>query len=136
MTALSTLADGLSLLLPQFLATLVLLVVGAALYTVVTPYDERALVKAGNPAAGISLAGALVALAIPLAATLATNTVMVDILIWGAVAVLLQVSAFGIAYLLLGDLKGKIEAGNTAAAAVVAGVQIAVALINAGAMAG
>lgn len=136
MTAFSTLAAGLSVLLPQFLVTLALLAFGAVLHTVLTPYNERALMNEGNSAAGITMAGAVVALAIPLAATLATHTLMADVLIWGAVAVLLQVSAFGIAFVLVGDLRRKIEAGNTAAALVVAGVQIAVALVNAGAMAG
>lgn len=136
MTALSALGAGLTVLLPQFILTLAMLAVGVTLHTLVTPYRERELVSQGNAAAGITMTGALIAMAIPLAATLANHTAYLDILVWGAVAVLLQLSAFGIAFALVGDLRRKIEAGNTAAASVVAGVQIAVALVNAGAMAG
>lgn len=136
MTALSALGAGLTVLLPQFILTLAMLAIGVTLHTLVTPYRERELVNQGNAAAGITMTGAMIAMAIPLAATLANHTAYLDILVWGAVAVLLQLSAFGIAFALVGDLRRKIEADNTAAASVVAGVQVAVALVNAGAMAG
>jgi putative membrane protein len=82
------------------------------------------------------LAGGLIALAIPLAATLATSGFALDILIWGAVALVLQLLAFAAAALLIRGLRGMIEAGNVAAAWLLVGFQIAVALLNAGAMAG
>jgi putative membrane protein len=101
-----------------------------------TPFREAKLIRAGNPAAGIVLAGAIVALAIPLAATLATSLVTLDILIWGIVALVLQLIAFVAASRLIPGLRGMIEANNTAAAVMLVGVQLAVALLNAGAMAG
>jgi putative membrane protein len=127
---------GLPVLLLHFVATLVLLGVGVAIYTAITPFHEQRLVKGGNLAAGILFAGTLVALALPLAATLATSQVLLDILIWGGVALLLQLAAFGLAAVLLKDLRSMIEAGNLAAALTVVGVQWAIALLNAGAMAG
>ena len=87
-------------------------------------------------AAGIVLAGTVVALAIPLAATLATSLVTLDILVWGLVALVLQLLAFFVASRLIPGLRDMIEAGNPAAACVLVGVQLAVALLNAGAMAG
>lgn len=135
-TILPTLAAGLPLLLLQFALTLGLLALGAAIYQAITPFHEADLVREGNVAAGLTLAGTLVGLAIPLAATLATSRVTLDIALWGAVAVALQLLAFLAASLLFRGLRGKIEAGNVAAALVLAGVQLAVALVNAGAMAG
>ena len=60
------------------------------IYMAVTPFHERELLRNGNPAAATVLGGALVAIAIPLAALLATTGALLDILVWGVVAVLLQ----------------------------------------------
>ncbi len=133
---LQSLGTGLPLLLLHFGATLVLFFVGVAVYVGVTPMHERELLASGNRAAGVLLGGTVVALAIPLAATLATSEALADIVIWGAVALLLQLLTFLIAIWLFRDLRPMIEAGNVAAGTALAGLQIAVALLNAGAMAG
>ena len=127
---------GLPVLLAQFAVTLALLGLGVACYTALTPFHERELVRAGNTAAGIVLGGNFVALAIPLAATLATSLVVLDIIVWGLVALALQLVAFVLAARLIPGLREMIETGNTAAACMLVGVQVAVALLNAGAMAG
>lgn len=132
----NALGAGLPVLLAQMFVTLVLLAIGATVYARITPYDERALVAKGNVAGGLSTAGALIALSVPLAATLATSHTVVDILIWGLIALILQLVAFAVATMLIKDLKAQIEAGNVAAAANLVGVQMAVALVNAAAMAG
>jgi putative membrane protein len=133
---LGTLQEGLPILIVQFALTLALLAVGVAVYMAITPFHEMRLIRAGNTAAGVVLAGSMVALAIPLAATLATSRFTLDILIWGLVALVLQLLTFVIATLLIRGLRDMIEAGNLAAAWLLLGVQIAVALLNAGAMAG
>ena len=72
-----------------------------------------------------------------IASTLAASSlVTLDILLWGIVAVVLQLLAFLLTTALFRGLRGMIEAGNVAAASVTVGIQLAVALINAGAMAG
>lgn len=130
------LGSGLPVLLVQLLATLALLVVGVAVYTRITPFAERRLVAEGNTAAGLTYGASIVALAIPLAATLATNATVIDIVLWGAVALVLQLIAFAAATLLIRGLHRQIEDGNVASAAVLAGMQVAVALVNAAAIAG
>ncbi|MBC7950839.1 MAG: DUF350 domain-containing protein [Rhodospirillaceae bacterium] len=133
---LDSLGAGLPVLVLHLAATLLLLGVGIAGYMAITPFNERRLIAAGNPAAGMVLGGTVVALALPLAATLATSNAALDILIWGAVAVLFQLLAFAVAALLVRGLRAQIEAGNMAAAMTQMGIQIAFALINAAAMAG
>jgi putative membrane protein len=93
-TILDTLTTGLPVLLLQLAVTLALLCLGAACYTAITPFHEFRLVRTGNTAAGIVLAGTLVALAIPLAATLASSLVTLDILLWGLVALVVQLLVF------------------------------------------
>ncbi|MFZ6765176.1 DUF350 domain-containing protein [Pseudoroseomonas sp. WGS1072] len=131
-----TLQEGLPVLVTQFALTLALLATGMAAYMVITPFHEMRLIREGNAAAGVVMTGSLVALTIPLAATLATSRFTLDILIWGLVALVLQLLAFVAATFLIRGLRGMIEAGNIAAAWLLVGLQLAVALLNAGAMAG
>jgi len=133
---LAALQQGLPVLVEQFAITLALLGVGIVSYMMLTPFDERRMVRQGNVAAGVVLAGTLVALAIPLAATLASSALTLDILLWGLVALAIQLATFVAATVLMRELRTMIEGGNVAAALVLIGIQIAVALLNAGAMSG
>ena len=135
-TILATLSTGLPVLLAQFAVTLALLALGTVCYIAITPFNERALIRAGNKAAGIVVAGTMIALAIPLAATLAVSLVTLDILLWGLVALVIQLVTFALTAALFRGLRQMIEEDNVAAALLLIGIQIAVALLNAGAMAG
>jgi putative membrane protein len=137
MTAIfEALGSGLPVLALQFATTLALLAAGAAIYMALTPFHERDLIAAGNTAAGVVLAGTLLALAIPLAATLATSAYTLDILLWGIVALVIQLVTFRLASLFIKGLREMIEQNNVAAACALTGIQLSVALLNAGAMAG
>jgi putative membrane protein len=135
-TVLHSLATGLPNLIGQFVAAAFVYAAGIAAYLRLTPYHELDLVRGGNVAAAITLAGAIIGLAIPIGMTLATSVNLVDILVWGAVAALLQALAFGAASQALRGLPEKVERGDMAAATVAAATQVAVGIINAGAMAG
>ena len=128
------LGGGLPTLLLQFLLVLLLLAVGIFVYMAVTPFQERELVRNGNPAAATVLGGALVALAIPLAALLATTGALLDILVWGVVALLLQLITVTIVSHLMRGMRSMIEAGQVAAAIPLVASQLAIALLNAAAM--
>lgn len=131
-----TLDSGLPILLLHLFTTAVLLGLGVGGYVWLTPFRERELIAQGNSAAGLVLSGALIAIAIPLAATLATSAVWLDILLWGGVAVLIQLTAFIAFVAVFRDFRRAVEDNNVAAALVLVGVQFAIALLNAGAMAG
>jgi putative membrane protein len=134
MTIIDNLASGLPTLLGHFFVTLALLAAAIAIYMAVTPFRERALVEEGNAAAGTVLAGAIVAMAIPLAMLLATSGQVIDIVVWGVITLLLQLMTVGLISLLLHGLRRRIDAGNVAAAMVLAAAQIAVGLLNAAVM--
>jgi putative membrane protein len=131
---LVALGSGLPMLLLQFLLVLALLVAGIFIYMAVTPFHERELLRNGNPAGATVLGGALVALAIPLAVLLATTGALLDILVWGVVAVLLQLLTVAILLHLLRGIRAMIEAGQVAAAIPLVAAQISIGLLNAAAM--
>jgi putative membrane protein len=131
---LAALGQGLPMLLLQFGLVLVLLIVGMLVYMAVTPFHERELVRRGNAAAATVLGGALVALAIPLAALLATTGALLDIIAWGVVAVVLQLVTVLVVSLLLRGMRAMIEAGQVAAAIPLVAAQLSIALLNAAVM--
>ena len=131
---IDALGRGLPMLLLQFLLVLALLVVGIFIYMAVTPFHERELVRNGNSAAAMVLGGALVAIAIPLAALLATTAALLDILVWGVVAVLLQLLTVTIVLHSLRGMRAMIEAGQVAAAIPLVAAQLSIGLLNAAAM--
>ena len=131
---IDALGSGLPMLLLQFLLVLALLVVGILIYMAVTPFHERELVRNGNAAAATVLGGALVALAIPLAALLATSGSFLDILVWGVVAVLLQLLTMAIVSHLLRGMRAMVEDGQVAAAIPLVAAQLSIGLLNAAAM--
>lgn len=131
---LGALGQGLPMLLLQFGIVLVLLIVGILIYMAVTPFHERELLRRGNAAAATVLGGALVALAIPLAALLATTGALLDIVVWGVVALILQLLTVTIVSLVLRGMRTMIEAGQVAAAIPLVAAQLSVGLLNAAAM--
>jgi putative membrane protein len=133
-SVLDALSQGLPHLVVQFLLTVAMLGIGIAIYMAVTPFRERELLRNGNVAAAVVLSGAVVGLAVPLASLLATSGRLLDIVVWGAVALVLQLLTFALVTLLLRNARAMIEAGNVAAAIPVVAAQIAIALLNAAVM--
>ena len=132
---LSGLQSGLPVLVGHFLAAVALLMFGTICYFRITPFRERELIAENNLAAAYVLVGTLLALAIPITATLATSATLIDIIIWGLVALVLQLATFAAVSLFLHGLRKMVLEDNVAAAVTLAGLQIAVALLNAGVMA-
>lgn len=122
---------------PVFLAhagvTVVILFAAAALYVLLTPHKEITLIREGNTAAAVSLGGVLLGLAIPLAASLRASTNVIEIGLWGAVTVVVQLLVFRLVDMILRGLPKRIQEGEISAAALLVGAKIATALIIAAA---
>jgi putative membrane protein len=136
LAAWSSVVAGLPVLIVHLAVTTAIFIAGLVVYLYVTPYRELALVRQGNTAAGIALAGEMLALAVPLSATLAKSVSVPDIALWGSIAVVLQLIAFAAIALLLRQLPAAIERGEVASALVLAAAQISTGLLNAAAMSG
>lgn len=131
---IDTLLSGFPYFISHFGLTLLMLGAGVYIYEKITPYHELELVKKGNTAASISLAGAILSLAIPLAACLQGSVSLWDIFIWGWVILIIQIIAFYFASFVIDDLKGRIERDEVPAAILLFSGKISIALINAAAI--
>ena len=129
-------ATGFPTTVAHLAVTLGLLVVGAVIYALLTPWKEITLIREGNAAASVAFAGVLVGLAIPLAVSLSVSTSVRDILIWGVATVVLQLLAFRIVDLLLTGLPQRIREGEISAAVLLVGAKLSTALILAAALTG
>lgn len=107
----------------------VLLLVASAVYVLLTPWKELALVRGGNSAAGLALAGAIVGLAIPIASCLAASLSILDLLLWGTVALLMQLLTYRVIDLILKDIPQRIQNDEAGAAIVLIASKVAVAMI-------
>ncbi|MGE0717743.1 MAG: DUF350 domain-containing protein [Alphaproteobacteria bacterium] len=124
--------------LPSFLAyfgtAVVLTAVFLLVYTLVTPHREWSLIRAGNTAAAISLAGASVGFAIPFASVIVQSLNLLDMAIWAGVVLVVQIAAYLVARVLMPGLSGRIEAGDTAHATILAGIALTAGILNAACM--
>lgn len=126
-------ASGFPVFLAHTGVTVLILFLGAVIYVLLTPHKEIALIREGNTAAAVSLGGVLLGLAIPLAASLRASTNLIEIGLWGAVTVVVQLLVFRLIDMLLRGLPKRIQDGEMSAAALLVGAKIATALIVAAA---
>jgi putative membrane protein len=126
---LDSLYAGLPYMVLHVAVTVGVLVAGVTVYIWVTPFREIHLIREGNTAAAISFMGAVLGLAIPLAFSLAGSVTALDILIWGAVVVILQLIAFRLVDLLIRDISQRIENDEVPAAIALLTGKLAVAAI-------
>ncbi|WP_291201071.1 DUF350 domain-containing protein [Hyphomonas sp.] len=118
---------------PRFLlstgAAGLMLLLAATAYVLLTPWKELSLVRSGNTAAGLALGGAIVGLAIPISSTLASSMTLPGLLIWGAIALLMQLIAYRVVDLILRDIPGRIAKDEIGAATVLVAAKVSTAMI-------
>ncbi|MDP1840148.1 MAG: DUF350 domain-containing protein [Reyranella sp.] len=100
-------------------------------YTLITPWREFTLIRAGNSAAATALVGALLGFCLPLANTIANSTSLTDVVLWALVALGVQVIVHVVMRLMLPQLKAAIEADQAAAGITAGGFATCFGLINA-----
>jgi putative membrane protein len=116
--------------------TIAMLAVGIFIYIKITPYDDIKLIRGGNTAVAVSLAGAILGLALPLAFSMASSISVWEVLIWGPVTLVVQLLAFRFTDLVLKDLSRRIVDGEIGAAILLVSIKLGVAAINAAAVTG
>ncbi|RZA18530.1 MAG: DUF350 domain-containing protein [Lysobacteraceae bacterium] len=104
------------------------------LYVYATPHRELALIREGNVAAAIALAGALLGFALPLSSALRVAVDVFDLGVWAGVALLAQAAAYGLVRWLLDRFPQRIDRGELAAAVLSAVIHVSVGLVNSAAM--
>lgn len=127
--------EGASAFLLAFVVAGLFTIAFKYIYQWVTPYNEKALIRAGNVTAAIALAGALIGYALPLASALSHTVSLPEFAAWATVAGVVQIAAFTVVRLVaLRDVQVRVENNEIAIGVYLAGISIAVGLLNAASM--
>lgn len=126
--------SGLPAFAAYFGLALLLLAVFLLIYIRFTPYHEIDLIKAGNSAAAASLGGAILGFALPVASAVEHSVSLLDMFLWAAVALGVQLLAYVLARLLVPTLAKNIHEGQMASGVFLGAVAVAIGLLNAAAM--
>jgi len=130
MPVLASLAT-LPAFLAYFIGALALVAIFIFIYERFTPYQEFQLIAAGNVAAAISLGGAVLGFAMPLASVIAHSVGWLDMIVWGVVALIVQLLVYAVARILAPMLVEHVKQGRVAPATALAIASLTVGLLNA-----
>jgi putative membrane protein len=134
MTALYPSLTGLPNFFLYAAIGVVLCFVFTVIYVRITGHDEIALIRAGNASAALALGGSLVGFAMPLSKAIAQASSVPDCILWGVMALVVQIAAYGLARALIPSLSEKINNNTLATAIILAAISITAGMLNAASM--
>jgi putative membrane protein len=105
-----------------------------ALYIRVTPYREMQLIREGNMAASFSLSGAILGFIVPLASAIQHSVSLIDMAIWGLIAMAVQIAAFVVAKICIPSITRDIPENKGAQGFFLGSLSLGVGLLNAACM--
>lgn len=124
---------------PAFLAyfgsALALAVAFLLVYSLFTPHREFALIREGNVAAAAQLTGTFLGFAVPMAIVIGHSVSIPDMMLWGAVAAVVQLLVFVVvSRVLFKAISQRIADGCVASGLFVGGMGLGVGILQAACM--
>ena len=132
---ISSQIPGIIKFLAYFASAILLTALFLLIYVWVTPYREFDLIGHGNIAAAYSLSGALFGFIIPLASAIIHSVNFYDMLLWGVVALIVQILVFFVVRLLFNGLSDAICEGVVSKGLFLGALSLAAGILNAACMA-
>ena len=124
--------------LPQFLAffvvSLFMLIVFVAVYTRVTRHNEIKLIKENSVAAAVAFSGSMIGFALPLASAMISSLTILEMIIWGVVALIVQIVVYLLVRLPMPRVSERIEKNEIAAGIWLGASWLAAGILNAASM--
>ena len=127
------LAD-LSDFLGFFVVSLFLVVVFVAVYTNVTRHSEIKLIKENSVAAAVAFSGSMIGFALPLASAMISSSTILEMIIWGVVAMIVQIVVYLLVRLPMPRVSERIENNEIAAGLWLGGSSLTAGILNAASM--
>jgi putative membrane protein len=133
-TKVATSVSGLAGFVSYFATAIVLCIFFAKVYEQVTPYREFDLIRQGNTAAACSFGGALLGFAVPLASAIAHSAGLLDMVIWGIIALVVQILTFFVVRKIFPGIVADIPANQVSKGVFLGIVSLAAGILNAACM--
>jgi putative membrane protein len=122
---------GLPMFLAYFCIAFAAVIIYLFVYTLITPHDELALIRANVPGAAIALGLSLLGFALPLASVIAHTETLIDCMVWSLIALVVQVIVYFVVRIPIPDLPKRIAAGELAPAIWLGLTSLAAGALNA-----
>lgn len=132
-TLLESLAN-LPAFLGYFAVAVALLVLFCVFYVRITPYAEYRLIREGKVAPAISFSGAVLGFVIPLASAISHSVSLLDMLVWGLVAFIVQIAVFLVVQKIFTALEADMVNDRLASGLMLAVFALAAGILNAACM--
>ena len=104
------------------------------IYIWVTPHPEIKLIRENNVAASLAVSGSLIGFCIPLTSAIINSGSLVDVVVWGVVALLVQIIIFYLVCLPIPKISERIEKGEIASGLWLGSASLAGGILNAASM--
>lgn len=131
---LVTFLANLSEFLLFFVVASVLVLVFVFVYTRVTRHNELALIKKNSTAAAVAFSGSLIGFALPLASTMINSVNVIELLLWGVIALIVQVLVYLLIRLPMPRISERIETDEVAAGIWLGTCSMVAGILNAASM--
>ncbi len=126
--------DAIQSFLAYLVTATVLTLIYVFVYIWVTPHPEFKLIRENNLAASVAFAGSLVGFSLPLASVIAHSVALTDCVIWGLIAILVQIFIFFLVRLPIPGISERIEKGETSSGLWLGAASLTGGLLNAACM--
>lgn len=124
--------------LPEFLAffgvALFLMIVFVAVYTNVTRHNEIKLIKENSVAAAVAFSGSMIGFALPLASAMIGSRTILEMIVWGGVALIVQIVVYLLVRLPMPRVSERIEKNEIAAGIWLGAAALTAGILNAASM--
>ena len=117
-----------------FVVAAVLTILFVVIYTRVTKHNELALIKQNSTAAAVAYSGSLIGFGLPLASTIINSVTIVEMVLWGMIALVVQVLVYLLIRLPMPRISERIEANEVAAGIWLGACSLVAGILNAASM--
>lgn len=111
-----------------------LTIIFVLVYWQTTRHNEIALIKNNSIPAAIAFAGAVIGFALPLASVMLHALSLLDLVLWGVVAMIVQIVAYFLVRMPMPRVSQRIEEGEIAAGIWLGAVSFVAGILNAASM--
>jgi len=126
--------SGLPFFLLYFGIAVVLVALYLFVYALVTAHNEFDLIRQNVLSAAVSLCLSLIGFALPLSSAIVHARGVLDLIVWGLVALAVQIVVYWLVRLLVPNLSERIASGELSSALFLGAASVAAGIVNAAAM--
>lgn len=131
---LSSYLTDLTDFLAFYVVSLLLMIVFVAVYTSITRHSEIKLIKENSVAAAVAFSGSMIGFALPLASAMISSRTILEMIVWGVVALIVQIVVYLLVRLPMPRVSERIENNEIAAGIWLGASSLIAGILNAASM--